>query len=457
MVGPDPLDFLTVPCGRTGETRPVTIKNAGLLPYTFTATLGLADQSPYVLDAATGSIPAMGTALVNVTPKPIPIPARLASNAYGDTLTIATNAPMVPPATVTLKESASGAILGVAMGTTDFGPVSPGGMGSLPFTVTNVGNLDAFLTVSVTGPGFSAALPPGGDLLPAGGTVSGNAIFSPMAPGPATGALYVWTAQVLCAPASQITLTAQGAYAVASFSSQPVTFAVTCGDPATPPGSLLIQNTGGSDLTITNVISALGRITITKTPGTIPAGQSGSISFTVNAPVIGTDKAGTYKDSLSFTTNEFGNPSYAIEVDVTVKGANLAFVDGTGSPITQVMASGPACSTPSFTPYGVANTGNVDVTVSVDPNDPYPAAAHERFGEPDGGPATFLSPQLVAAGAPPVYDSVAPRSNTTLCTGSDSFSFVVGGAADAASPPVCQGLPSLVVDYSMPQPCVCGC
>jgi hypothetical protein len=455
MVGPDPLDFLTTPCGRTGNALPLTIKNAGVLPYTFTATLGLGSQSPYVLDAATGNIPALGTAVVNVTPKPIPIPARLSPDAYGDTLTIATNAPMVPPATVTLKESASGAILGLSMATTDFGPVSPGGMGALPFTVTNIGNLDAFLTLSPTGPGFSAALSPGGETLPVGATVSGSAFFSPAAPGPATGALYVSTAQVLCAPAPLITLTAQGAYAAATFPAAPMAFGVTCGDPATPPGSLLVQNTGTSDLTITNVTSTLGRITIAHTPGTIPAGQSGSITFTVNAPVVGTDKAGTYKDSLHFTTNEFGNPSYAIEVDVTIKGANLAFVDGSGSPISQVTASGTACAAPSFTAYGVVNTGNVDVTVRVDPNDPYPSGTHELFGGPDGGVATFSSPQLVAAGAPPVYDGVAPRSNNTVCSGSDSFAFVVGGVADAASPPVCEGLPSLAVNYSMPAPCSC--
>jgi hypothetical protein len=463
-VGPSPLDFATVACGSIGTAQKVTITNGYTFAVTYTATLAAGAASPYTLDGPTGSVPAKGTATVTVTPKALPVPASVAANAYGDTLTIVTNAPGGTPATVPLKESASGAVLTLAMAQTAFGDVAANAPVSRPFTVTNSGNVAAALSLSVTGAGFSGAFTGAATAAADGGTASGNVTFSPASTSTAVadGMVSVSSSGVVCGAAAPLAVTAQPEVAVASFSSATVGLSTTCGGEASGTVNVPITNGGDTSLALSGVSIASGHVTVVSFPATIAAGTTGDIVLEAVTPATGVIAAGTYADTLSFTTNERGAPTHTIPLSVVIHGANLAFTGVTGGNVLNFTPS--ACPQVGVYPvisYGVTNTGDMAATVQGPTNyDPTMFTGETnttaRFvglnaaGAPDGtffdGPVS-IGPGVTVTDSIREYDQYDTTAQFAPCTGTDSFTYELAGG------PICVGLPALVYNFNYtPQP-----
>ncbi|HEX8794777.1 MAG TPA: choice-of-anchor D domain-containing protein [Polyangiaceae bacterium] len=470
-VNPGLVDFGPVACGRKSTVSgTVTITNGYSFLISYTATLGLGGASPYTVDVPNGTVAANGTTVLHLTPAPIPVPGNVSANAYGDTLTVTTNAPSTPPASVTIDESAFGAILSLSMPSTSFGNVNANTPGSLPFTVNNTGNAAANLTLSTSGGGFAASFGAGGSIAGAMGGASGNATFTPSTPGPASGTMTIATSDVLCSPPlGPITLNANALVPIASYSAAPITTSVTCTQGASQVQLIAVSNDGNAPLTLSNVTSLNGRLTITTVPPPIPPGQSANIAFVANAAAVGTDMGGSVvDDAVLFTTNETGSPADSVPVHIQINGANLEYLDANGNPTTVVYLL-PGCNS---TNYSIANTGNVSVSAIGD--SPYPGGAPgyseyfnpgsfscNRFAEPPVGTiGNFQCGATVAPGSP-VSDTVWPNPDGEpeggTCSGADTYTFTI---TDGIGNPgaVCIPLPSLTINWAEDDSngCFCG-
>lgn len=425
-VGPDPIPFGTVPCGTTSTAAgAATITNGYGFAVNYTAALGKGGASPFTLASSSGSVPANSQASIALTPKPIPVPASVAAGAFDDTLTVTTDAPGVPPATVNVTESASGAILAVSMPNAAFGNVGVSSIASLPFTVTNTGNVAAPLTLAISGPCFGGSFSGSSTAAAGGGTAPGNALCIPTAVGSFQGSLGVTTTAALCAAApAAIKLTATGVAPTASFSATGPSMAVTCGGAASGVQNVTITNTGTSALTFSNVKSVKGSFTVVSVPASIAPGTSGNIVVQVAAPVIGTTLAGTTADTLSFTTNEVGSPTHTVSVSVTVNGANLAWNGASSFTFN---------TCPTTSPYTIENTGNLDATKVIAPANTLSV----------GFDFTTQQGVLVAAGTS-ISGSVRPISQSSpSCSGTQSFIFTQQG-------PVCTSPLQAQVTWNIP-------
>jgi hypothetical protein len=470
-VSPSPLDFGTVNCGATGTAHKVTITNGYAFAVTYTATLAAGTSSPYTLDLPTGSVPAKGTAAITVTPKAVPVPGSVAANAYGDSLTIATSAPGGTPAVVPLAESAAGAVLALTAAKTSLGNVAANASATLPFTVTNTGNVLASLSLSVSGAGFSGAFTTAATAAAGGGTATGTATFSPPSTSTAVaaGSVSVTSSGAVCVPAKPLAISAQPEVPVATFSEATVDFSTTCGGGATGAISVPIANGGNAPLVLSDVTTSSGHVSVVSAPAMIAAGTSGAIVLQANAVAAsGTTAAGTYGDTLSFTTNELGAPVRTVKLSVAVHGANLAFTGVTAGDVLTFTPPGPcddAVPTPSIA-YGVTNTGDMAATVSgptnFDPTGATEADQTARFTgtlAPTGAPeGTFQAgPVSIGPGAT-VTDSIQeydqyfqPNVVGDPCSGTDSFTYALAG-------PICVALPALMYDFNFtPPPGAVGC
>jgi hypothetical protein len=464
-VAPSPLDFGTVSCGSTGTARKVTIINGYAFAVTYTATLAAGTASPYTLDLPTGSVASKGMATLTVTPKAIPLPGSVAANAYGDSLTIATNAPSATPAVVPLTESASGAVLTLTAAKTSEGNVAANSSATLPFTVTNTGNVLASLSLSVTGAGFSGAFTTAATAAAGGGTASGNATFSPpsSSTGVAAGSVSVTGSGVVCVPAKPLAISAQPEVPVATFSATTVDFSTTCGGGASGVINVPIANGGNTPLVLSDVTTSSGRVSVVSAPAMIAAGTSGAIVLQANAVAAqGSTAAGTYGDTLSFITNELGAPVHIVDLSVAVHGANLAFTGVTGGDLLTFTPAGPCDDSGPlpFISYGVTNTGDMAATV-MGPTD---FEGSDGFTEADGTAlftgalgngtddllqGTFavepvsIGPGVTVTDSIREYDRYYPTNGVdNPCSGTDSFTYAVAGG------PICVTLPALLYNFN---------
>jgi hypothetical protein len=460
-VGPDPLQFGSVVCGQTGSALQVTITNGSPSAINFSDSLGMGASSPFTVDVSSGTVAAQngdaGVAIITVTPKAIPFPGNVAPGAYNDTLVVTPVSPFVSPTTITLQESASGAILTLNMdGGTDFGSVDPGQSPSLPFSVTNTGNVDAPLTVSVTGSGYDAGFVGDAGVAEAGGgAASGNVYFVPTAGGSDPGTVSISTTAPLCAALPSANLTAVAAVPVATYASAPVAPTATCNG-TTTQASLQISNTGAAPLTISNAASKNGTFTIVSSPAS-PIGVGSNDSIVIQPVAIGQGTAGgsSINDTLTFQTNEPGNPTRSASVGTTVMGANLVF---TGLSSGAALITTPACGTID---YAVKNTGNMDAVVVA-------TGSYPSIQDTGGSKSTvfqfggvFGTPQLVSAGSQ-VTDSLGTPlgecANVSSCTPQATEPFATTDTSDAGTQiGVCVPLATLTVELNY---CACfpqGC
>jgi hypothetical protein len=462
-MGPDPLNFGLVPCGTTAGGLAVTITNSSPNAVSFGASLGLGGSSPFTIDTVDGGVVPgasgdAGTTIINVTPKKIVPPASVAPGAFNDTLVVSPNAPFVNPTTIHLQESAQGAILVVSEDDagTGFGTVV-NTTGTLPFTVTNVGNVDAPLQVMVSGAGFDAGVSPT-TATADGGTSNGVATFTPTTNGDASGTVTVTTTAVMCAaPPALMSYNATGEVPVAGFKG-PVNLSAICAAGAGTSGSLFVTNSGNAPLVFSGVHSQNGSFTVVSA-APIPANSTGPITIQANPVLQNTTPGGqSITDALVFTTNEPGNPTYSsVTVSTAVDGANLSYsvlspatdagVDGIGFGLSN---TGGSCITGSFT---VLNSGTLDATLV---GNSYPVLADDQgdaTGFQFGGTFSPTAATVLKAGGGTATDSVslgfctnkAPCDLTALESWVSSSPSTDGGAAGTAG--VCIPLPPLNIFF----------
>ena len=196
-VGPGTLDFSLVDCGSSAGAQSVHLKNWGNAPYDWAAKLGKGASSPYSLTPSSGTLVPGASVDILVTPAPITAPASTAANAFGDTLNITTDAPADSGShSVALLETAQGAILTVNPTSIAFGEVATNQVATDPFTVTNVGNLFANVTLSAA-PGVFR-IEPATMTVPANAGVGAFASFQPTTAGQFTGSVTLASQQPQC-------------------------------------------------------------------------------------------------------------------------------------------------------------------------------------------------------------------------------------------------------------------
>jgi alpha-tubulin suppressor-like RCC1 family protein len=199
-LSPGELDFGSVDCGTTAAPQNLTLYNTGDAPFSWTSAFGEGTDSPYELSPSAGVLAGGTTITLSVVPLAIPTTSAVTTDLYADNLVITTNAEGDSPHTVSLHESAQGAILSVGVSSLPIGPAAVGGSASQSFTVTNSGNVAATVTLSTSGAPFAAS-PASPTSVAASGGLPASASFSPVAPltlGPASGTLSVSATGALC-------------------------------------------------------------------------------------------------------------------------------------------------------------------------------------------------------------------------------------------------------------------
>jgi hypothetical protein len=151
---------------------------------------------------------------------------------------------------------------------------------------------------------------------------------------------------------------------VASFAPTLATMA-ECGVAVPVGADLTVTNTGTADLVISAATADSGFTVTTTLPLTIAAGAHASVTVQPPVSVIGTDIGGATKTgTLTLDTNESATPVHTVNLTATVLGANIAFTDVNGAPITAMLtdATG-ACPAPLA--VFIHNSGTEPLTIGV--------------------------------------------------------------------------------------------
>lgn len=366
-VTPGSIPFGTTPCGSTASTRDVTITNNYGVAITYTATVM---SGPYAIAAAnqSGSIPANSSVMVPVTANAVPrAPASLAANALDGSVRVTTSAPGHAPATISLDQAASGAVLALAPATGStvaFGTVVAGSPESQSYTVTNTGNVAASVTVAATGSGFSATAPGNGSIPANGVAQAGSITQDVIARGTHAGTFTLSTSTNRCQTA------APGSLSLTATAQAPVmqlgrvdTMSLQCGGGVSPTISIPIRNTGDVPLTLTSPSVTAGFTLLSTLPLTIAAGDTAQVQVRAAAAVIGVDRGGTSRTgTLTVRTNEIGAPQRTIDLAADINGANIDFEYPVGTPITS-MAFNTNMTCPGDRIIGIHNTGNQAISI----------------------------------------------------------------------------------------------
>jgi len=285
-----------VPCGSTGPTLDVVVKNTGTVSANITAlSLGADGGSPYYTIMAPGvlpyTVPAMGTATIEVIPQPIPASSPPGANRNG-VLTVTTDATGDMPHNVALIQTSAGAVLSLAPSMVAFNPTVVHETASYPLTVTNTGNVGASIAFSLTAGSGPFTFDQNVVAAPNAGTYP-NAYFKPTSTG-----MYSATGM----------LTASGAPFCSGFSGSS-TFSLS-GSGTT--GILY----GVSPSTVAlggNICASQGG------PGTPPAEQTVTISNASNSPAQWMASLGGASPSLFTLSAMSGNVPAATSTPATVQ------------------------------------------------------------------------------------------------------------------------------------------
>jgi hypothetical protein len=209
-----------------------------------------------------------------------------------------------------------------------------------------------------------------------------------------------------------------------------------------PSTALLIQNGGGSTLTIASASADSGYTVQTALPVSIAPGAGATLLVLPPAPKSSAGIGDTSEGSLTFSTNEPDTPTHDVALHTTLYGAHLEFTDHDGTPLVSVLTlsylNDSLC--PDSAKYRVHNTGNVAFTL-VGPSFP----AHFS-GTTTGASGVSVAPdgyvELMVGGV---------SSPGGVCQGSGVLSFSTTGA-------FCGSAPSLNVAWpaSAGPSCTCG-
>ncbi len=322
-----------VDCGTRAGDRTIALTNGGNQAFSWTATLGKGASSPFTVTPGSGTVPA-GAASVTITVSTTAVPARADTRpeAFGDVLTVVTDAANDTSHPITLHQTARGAVLGFAPASVDFGSVPVQSSASAPFSVVNGGSAPARVSLASDNPAF--ALSAGGPTQVAPGQTGFTATFSPggsVTPQSAAVSLAVDPADVLCAPLpAALALSGTGTSGSVSYSPVALDFGlVDCGATAAAQ-TVTFRNAGNQSYTVN---PALGRgasspYALSMSPATgAAAADGGTVVITVTPVAIPQASPVTpdlYGDVLTVATDVTGDPAHDIPLRQTARGAVFA-------------------------------------------------------------------------------------------------------------------------------------
>jgi hypothetical protein len=198
------VDFNTVPCGTSGGSRAVTVKNNSTATIMWNATLPMGSRFS-IGGPASGTLAAGASADITVSSNVIPVSTSTttAANGFGSQLTVTTSATGDSPHVVAILETASGAILSFDPPMLNL-PLAQEGS-PISYQVVNTGNLAATVTLTLSNTGAASLTLDA----PTAGTASNGipllgAVTEAMASLPSTDAtvsLAAAAGTVLCQPA----------------------------------------------------------------------------------------------------------------------------------------------------------------------------------------------------------------------------------------------------------------
>jgi hypothetical protein len=360
------LDFGLVNCGSTANAQTFTIDNPSFASVAWTATLGHGAASPFTLSPATGTLASGGSVQVTVTPNAVPTSASTSANALGDVVTVSLNS---SSATVTLSETAQGAVLLFVPATLPFGPVPlSAGPDTEFFGVQNEGNVDADVTLTLTGdPSFTLPSSATTQALTVmdGSSDDSSITFTPTTTNNVTASVAMTTAPglVLCSPLpTPLAVSGNGTNGQVAVSPAQIVFGtnglVPCGTNAQPQ-TVTLQNTGTASFTWSGVLThGSTYYTISPASGTVTASSSVPVTVTPKPiPATSTTTPGEYDDTLTITTNISGDSPHLVGLEETAQGAIVVRSTNSVS-FGNVGVGGTSAQQITF-----ANTGNVSATL----------------------------------------------------------------------------------------------
>jgi hypothetical protein len=188
---------------------------------------------------------------------------------------------------------------------------------------------------------------------------------------------------------------------------------------------LVIRNSGLLPLTISSATVTSGYVLTTQLPLQIAAKASAALQVTP-PPAEATASVGSMSSgSLSFVTNEAGNPTHDVQLNTTLYGGQLEFTDRSGIPLSAGLSltylSSDIC--PDDVKYRVHNTGNLAFTLFGPTFPPHLA-----------GISTGVSGQNVAPDGYVELQVSGDSSSDGACSGSGELIFTVQGSFCGAVP-----------------------
>jgi len=344
------VQFGTVTVGSTGKSS-MTISNAGTADLTV-SLISLAGAEFGISGIATPKTIAAGTsATATLTFQPT-----LAGAASG-ILTITSNDPATPTATVSLNgtgSTAATAQLQASPNSLSFGNVVVGGSSSQIITITNTGTAGIMIgAITVTGAGISGSGVTTPLFLNPSATATVDLTFAPTTPGSITGNLTVSSN----ASGSPLTIPVSGTGTQAGLTISPGSGAFgSVVDGQIKTQSFTLTNTGSGPLTISQfaVSGAAYSINGLATPATVAAGGSATFNA-VFAPTT----AGTLNGTVTVTSNAPNSPA-----NIGLSGTGVAATIALSANPTSLTFGNVSTGSSSSKSVTLTNSGTSNVTIS---------------------------------------------------------------------------------------------
>ncbi|MBV9947905.1 MAG: choice-of-anchor D domain-containing protein, partial [Myxococcales bacterium] len=413
IVQPAALDFGGVACGAQAGGKAIAIQNAGGASFDWTASF--ARGGLYGLSASSGTVAAGATTTVLVTPSPVPATSATTPDLYAETLTITTTAYSDAPHTVTLHETAQGAVLSSSASAVRFGGVAVGMNAEQQLTISNAGNVSAAVSLR-TGPPFDVV--PRDQVVGGAGSSPAQLSFTPGYSGEFTGTatLSVSPDTVLCGPLpSAIVLAGTGVGSGVAVSPTNFDFGlVACGAQAAAR-TLTVENNGGAAFNwMASVTSGPGYYSLDVTSGWLAAGSSTTLTITPAAiPSTSDVTPDVYAGTITMTTDLPGDAPHAVSLHETAQGAILSLTPasvGSGIPFGPVSVGSMA-----GVPFGIANGGNAPASVTVSVVDAQDFQAIPGTATVAGGSTSAVTAVFMPQSVQSFSDSLSLSTNDVLC------------------------------------------
>ncbi len=368
VVATSAVDFGLVDCGGAFVDQTVTIKNGGTAPFSWKAAIG-SSATFSVVQPSSGTIAAGDSATVTVRAK-VDANAQAAAVAKG-ALTITTDDPALPKASVPLTATAAGAAFKLVPSSAGFGLVSLGTSGVLGLTLTNTGNRPAALHVGApTDPQFKVTwqgAPADVSVVPGAVMPGLTASYAPTSTTSAAGNAPIVATGAVCGGGSALAIALTGSGTIGAFGYAPSNLDFGSTDCGAMAGAktVTITNTGNQTFTWTATLGqgAASPFALTLTNTTVAAlGGTGTITVTPKAiPSAASTATNGFGDTITIdvVSGIPNEPTHQVDLVQTARGAVIRFT----SVAPLAFGDTPLTST-GTAPFSVQNDGNAAATLT---------------------------------------------------------------------------------------------